>query len=239
MIGKSGTGFPQKIMRTQKARAKGFRSRRIAGRQRRVAFAPRLIIMAKSPLVGVAKRRLGREIGEVAAMRFYRCCLMHAVLRLASDPRWRTMLAVAPDRDFAARFWPPLRRVGRLPQGNGDLGQRMQRLFRRLPPGPVIIVGGDIPAIRPAHVAGAFRLLGRSDAVFGPAPDGGYWLIGLRRSPRVPSPFAGVRWSSQHALADTLANLNTKRIALAAALSDVDAGEAYRRERRGAERLLP
>lgn len=225
-------------MLKQKTRAKGFRSRRLAGRPRRVTFAPRLVIMAKSPLAGVAKRRLGREIGDVAAMRFYRSCLSHAVLRLASDPRWRTVLAVAPDKDVAARFWPLPRKVGRLPQGYGDLGQRMQRLFKRLPPGPVIIVGSDIPAIRPAHVAEAFRLLGREDAVFGPAPDGGYWLIGLRRSPLVLAPFAGVRWSGPHALADTLANLKGTRFAFAATLSDVDTDETYRTERGGAGQLV-
>ena len=70
-------------------------------------------------------------------------------MRLARDPRWRTVLVVDPDRDVAARFWPSRRLVPRLPQGQGDLGRRMQRLFERLPPGPAIIVGSDIPAIAP------------------------------------------------------------------------------------------
>jgi uncharacterized protein len=74
--------------------------------------------------------------------------------------------------------------------------------------------------------------------VLGPAHDGGYWLIGLRRSPRVLAPFAGVRWSGPHALADTLANLNGKRVLLAPTLRDVDTSEAYRDERVSAERLI-
>jgi rSAM/selenodomain-associated transferase 1 len=213
-------------------------ARPVAGRPRRIALAPRLVIMVKSPLAGLAKRRLGREIGDVAAIRFYRSCLAHTVLRLASDPRWRTTLAVTPDKDEAARLSPSPLKVNRLPQGDGDLGRRMQRLFERLPPGPAIIVGSDIPAIRPSHVAQAFKLLGRADAVLGPAPDGGYWLIGLRRSPLVLAPFAGVRWSSADALADTLANLNGKRVAFAATLGDVDTEEAYRDERVVAERLI-
>jgi rSAM/selenodomain-associated transferase 1 len=206
-------------------------ARPVAGRPHRIAFAQHLVIMAKSPVAGLVKRRLGREIGDVAAIRFYRSCLSHTVLRLASDPRWRAVLAVTPDKDVAARFWPSPRKVGRLRQGRGDLGQRMQRLFERLPPGPVVIVGSDIPAIRPDHVAEAFRRLAREDAVLGPAPDGGYWLIGVRRSPNVLTPFGGVRWSSAHALADTLANLNGKRIAFAVTLGDVDTGETYRVER--------
>jgi len=206
--------------------------------ERRTSLAKRLVIMAKTPHLGRVKRRLGREIGDVAAIRFYRNCLSHTALRLARDPRWRTILAVAPDRDVAARFWPLRGRLVRLPQGEGDLGRRMRRLFARLPPGPTIIVGSDIPAIRPAHVADAFRRLGRADAVLGPAPDGGYWLIGLSRTPRVLTPFAGVRWSGPHALADTLANLKGKRVALAAMLGDVDTAEDLRLERASAERLI-
>jgi len=213
-------------------------ARLVAVRPRRIAFAQHLVIMAKSPVRGLVKRRLGREIGDVAAIRFYRSCLSHTVLRLASDPRWQTVLALTPDQDVALRISPPPRKLGRLPQGSGDLGRRMQRLFERLPPGPTIIVGSDLPGIRPAHVAQAFKGLARADAVLGPAPDGGYWLIGLRRSPNVLAPFAGVRWSSAHALADTLANLHGKRIVLAPALRDVDISEAYHDERVSAERLI-
>jgi len=114
----------------------------------------------------------------------------------------------------------------------------MQRLFRRLPPGPAIIVGSDIPAIKPSDIARAFRLLGNGDAVFGRAADGGYWLVGLRRSPRVLAPFANVRWSGPHALADTLRNLEGHRVAFAATLSDVDCEEDYRASRGNFERLV-
>ena len=140
--------------------------------------------MAKSPVAGRVKRRLGREIGDVAAIRFYRICLSHTALRLAQDRRWRTLLAIDPDRDVAAPFAPSRETLARVTQGNGDLGRRMQRLFSLLPPGPAIIVGSDIPAIEPNISREAFRLLGRTDAVLGPAADGGYWLIGLKRTPK-------------------------------------------------------
>jgi uncharacterized protein len=210
-----------------------------AGLKRRASFAKHLVIMAKSPALGRVKGRLAREIGDVAALRFYRSCLAHTALRLARDPRWRTVLAVAPDRDIAERFSPSRRWIVRLPQGAGDLGRRMQRLFARLPPGPMIIVGSDIPTIRPVHVAEAFRRLGRADAVLGPAPDGGYWLIGLKRTPKVLTPFAGVRWSGPHAFADTLANLKGKRVAEAAMLGDIDTEKDLRQERASAERFIP
>ena len=192
--------------------------------------------MAKRPAMGRAKRRLAREIGATAAIRFYRSSLSHAVLRLAADPRWLTVIAVDSVPDGAQRF--SQRRVALMPQGDGDLGVRMQRLFERLPPGPVVVIGSDIPAIRPAHIAEAFRLLGGADAVFGPAQDGGYWLVGLKRTPRVLAPFADVRWSGPHALSDTRANLKGSRVALAARLGDVDTAEDLQRERGRAERLI-
>jgi rSAM/selenodomain-associated transferase 1 len=193
--------------------------------------------MAKSPRAGSIKKRLAASIGAVAAASFYRTCLAHTLLRVGRDPRWRTVLAVSPDSDMSAPFWP--RALNRLPQGRGDLGMRMQRLFRTLPPGPAIIVGSDIPAVSAGAVAKAFRLLGNADAVFGAAPDRGYWLVGLRRSPRVLAPFAHIRWSSPHALADTLRNLEGRRIKFAATLSDIDTEDDYRASRGSVERLIP
>jgi uncharacterized protein len=195
-----------------------------------------LVIMAKTPRLGVVKRRLGAEIGDVAALRFYRNCLNRTCLRLGFDPRWRTLLSVTPDRDLYANDWP--REIPRMAQGTGDLGQRMHRIFANLPPGEVIVIGSDIPAIEPRHVAQAFHLLGRADAVFGPATDGGYWLVGLKRMPVAPNAFAKVRWSGPHALADTLANLDGKNIALAATLSDVDEANAYQAWRASAARRV-
>ena len=176
--------------------------------------------MAKLPVAGAVKTRLAREIGVAGATGFARHAAAALLRRVAFDRRWQTILAVAPDYGVHSRAWS--RGLARLPQGGGDLGARMQRIFDRGHAGPMLIVGTDVPGIRPAHIAEAFRLLGRYDAVLGPATDGGYWLVGLRRHPRVLRPFAGVRWSSPHALADTLANLKGHAVAFVTALSDVD-----------------
>jgi uncharacterized protein len=211
-------------------------ARRKASTKRGPSYARRLVIMAKRPAMGRVKRRLAREIGATAAVRFYRGSLSHTVLRLAADPRWLTVIALDSMADGAKLL--SRKRAALMPQGNGDLGVRMQRLFTRLPPGPVVVVGSDIPSIRAAHIAEAFRLLGEADAVFGPAEDGGYWLVGLKRTPRVLAPFARVRWSGPQALADTRANLKGKRVALAARLSDVDRADDLRRERGRFGRLI-
>jgi len=99
----------------------------------------------------------------------------------------------------------------------------MGRLLRAAPARPVCIVGSDIPDLSRRHVARAFAALRGADAVFGPAEDGGYWLIGLRRGGTVPATlFRGVRWSTRHALADTEASIPGLRIARVDTLRDVD-----------------
>ena len=180
-----------------------------------------LIVMVKEPRPGRVKTRLGREIGMVPAAWWFRHQTAR-LLREVGDPRWTLCLAASPDREgLTSRIWPA--HLPRIPQGRGDLGDRMGRLLRSAPPGPVCIIGGDIPGIRRHHVARAFGRLGRNDAVFGPAHDGGFWLLGMKRSGAVPATlFQGVHWSSPTALADTIQSLGDQRIGLIDALRDVD-----------------
>jgi rSAM/selenodomain-associated transferase 1 len=186
-----------------------------------------LILFVREPQLGSGKRRLAQDIGDVATVRFERMMIALLLRRLAADRRWRLHIAVTPDKARRhARHWR--RGVDVTGQGDGDLGVRMRRALAACPPGPVVLVGGDIPALTPRHIAAAFCLLGGRDLVFGPAEDGGFWLVGARRSPRLPALFEQVRWSSPHALADTLAGL-PQRVAVGFVdrLEDVDDGEAY------------
>ena len=140
-------------------------------RPRRASFAPRLIVMAKSPVAGRIKRRLAardrrchRQRGSIAT-----CLAPYAAAARLAIRAGARLLAVSPDTDMRAPHW---RAQGIEPRacrkGVAISAMRMQRLFRRLPPGPAIIVGSDIPAIKPSEIAKAFRLLGNADAVFGP-----------------------------------------------------------------------
>jgi rSAM/selenodomain-associated transferase 1 len=191
-----------------------------------------LVIFARAPELGRVKRRLANGIGPAAATRFYRATLAAEIRRLANDRRWTTWLFVTPDEALGHPTWRSAGPRPRLcPQGRGDLGQRMTRPFRILPPGPVVLVGSDIPALRSGHVARAFRLLGRTDFVFGPATDGGFWLVGARRLKAMPRAlFIGVRWSTAQALADTLATLpSSYSVGRADTLDDVDDGQDLHR----------
>jgi len=189
-----------------------------------------LVVFLKAPRLGSVKSRLARGIGWAEALRFHRAEAQRLIRAVSRDPRWRTTLWIAPRGALRNRDLPGLG-LARFDQGLGDLGQRMARPFRRLPRGDVVLVGSDIPALGAAIVAQAFCSLTRADAVFGPALDGGYWLVGLKGNLRLHPPFGTVRWSTRHALADTLANLTGARVALLAPLPDIDTPQDYRRWR--------
>ena len=192
-----------------------------------------LAIFVKEPRLGRAKARLARDVGHAEAWLFYRRLVRRVLPPLARDARWSAWLATAPDAwQGQEPFWPVA--LPCLPQGPGDIGQRMLRIFRSLPPGPAIIVGSDIPNLAPEHVERGFKALGRADMVLGPATDGGFWLIGLSARARAINPFQGARWSSPWALVDTERALPAGfRLALVDRLADVDDGPAYRRWRAG------
>jgi len=192
-----------------------------------------LIIMLKEPRPGRVKTRLGQGIGLVPAAWWFRH-QVRALLRRIEDPRWQVVLAVSPDREgMQSRIWPV--HLPRWGQGQGDLGARMARMLRRAQGGPACVIGADIPGVTRTRVAEAFDALGNHDAVFGPAPDGGYWLVGMKHPTRQPvGMMQGVRWSSEHALADTIATLPGMRIAKVACLQDVDtAADLHERAARG------
>ncbi len=191
-----------------------------------------LVLFVKAPRLGAVKTRLAADIGALQAWRFYRSSVAGILRRLGRDRRWLCRLWVTPDR-FARLGGPWPTGYGRRPQGSGDLGERMGRALATMPPGPVVIIGGDIPDIECGDIAQAFRALERRDMVFGPASDGGYWLVGARRRRPLPRGlFRHVRWSSRHALADTLASLGPRySTALLRELDDIDHGDDYRRWR--------
>ena len=180
-----------------------------------------VFVFTRAPRLGRVKRRLARQIGDRAALRFHIATLHRLVRELARDRRFRTVLATT------GGHIPGLRGVPRVAQGQGDLGTRMGRvlaLARR-----AVIVGSDIPRAGAADIRAAFAALGQADAVFGPAEDGGYWLVGFGPR-RVARPFAGVRWSTEHTLADTLANFAGRKVGRIRTLGDVDTAEDYRNE---------
>jgi rSAM/selenodomain-associated transferase 1 len=185
-----------------------------------------VIVFARAPQLGTVKRRLARDIGDRAALRFHLATLTALLRDLLARRSFDVVLAVTPDR---ARFRLPVR-VRRIDQGRGDLGRRMSRALGRFGRGRVALMGCDIPDATSADLCLAFRRMGSADAVFGPADDGGYWLIAL--GPRRPTDLFGAsRWSTEHALADTLRQFRNHRLGFVRQLGDVDTLADWRRHR--------
>lgn len=192
---------------------------------------PVVFVFARAPHYGAVKSRLARDIGRLAAMRFYRHCLSTLLRRLSQDSRFDVALATTPRRALLEHgLWPDM--FPRIDQGRGDLGQRMVRVLRAAGHRPALLIGSDIPAARASHLVDGVRLLGRADFVLGPVDDGGYWLIGARHPSRLRRDILdGVRWSTQHALSDSTRCLaRAGRIELLSeTLTDVDDGASLRR----------
>ncbi len=165
----------------------------------------RVMVFARAPTPGEAKTRLIPALGAAGAAALHRRLVMHC-LRAAGDSRLGPVeLWCAPGtgdpffRECGRRFGASLH-----PQGEGDVGARMQRAFesalaraRR-----AILVGSDIPALSARYLRDADRALRRGDdAVIGPAEDGGYALIGLSRCDA--ELFRGIPWGGPEVLAET------------------------------------
>ncbi|MEQ1932059.1 MAG: DUF2064 domain-containing protein, partial [Parvularculaceae bacterium] len=133
------------------------------------------------------------------------------------------VLAVDPRGDLRrwGHVWPQSFR--RIAQVDGSLGRRLNAAIASIDRGPVVVIGADAPGMRAGNLRAAFRALGAADAVFGPAEDGGFWLIGIARRKRALNLFANVRWSTRHALADTVKSLPAAfSVARLGKLRDID-----------------
>ena len=178
-----------------------------------------VVVFAKAPVRGTVKTRLAATLGEDAALAVYLRLLRRTVTRLSTG-EWVVRLAVTPDENArVARLWPE--GPERFGQGGGDLGARMLRVLSvATPTRPIVLVGSDIPGLGAAQVAAAFEALETHDLVFGPAEDGGFYLVGARCPPK-PTLFDGVGWSSRSTLADVLAGLD-RAPAFVETLADLD-----------------
>jgi rSAM/selenodomain-associated transferase 1 len=176
-----------------------------------------LVVIAKEPVPGRVKTRLTPPYTPVQAAFIAESALADTLDAVAAAPAGRRVLALA---GRPGRWLPPGFDV--LPQRGDGLDERLANAFADVG-GPTVLIGMDTPQVTPAMLADAGRRLGDGDAVFGPAADGGFWLLGLRApDPRV---LLGVPMSRPDTGACQLARLKGLRIATLETLTDVDTAE--------------
>ena len=169
-----------------------------------------VVVFAKAPVAGTVKTRLAGALGAAGAARLAARMLESAAACAGEAALGPVEVCCAPDASHPA-FTALTRTPGPVAlteQGGGDLGQRMHRAFERVlaEQAAAILIGTDAPALDANYLRDAAAALQQHDAVVGPAVDGGYVLIGLRRP--AAALFKAVDWSTPRVLAQTREQLS-------------------------------
>ncbi len=186
-----------------------------------------IIVFARAPVAGQAKTRLAPALGAAGAAALAERLLVHAVAQAAAAGSDTLELCLTPD----GTAHPAIAELGRVHpamaptgQGGGDLGERMARALERALRShrAALLMGTDAPALDATALRQAAAALAGHDAVFVPALDGGYVLVGLARP--APALFTGMAWSTPQVMQHTRERAARAglRIAELAAVADID-----------------
>jgi len=174
-----------------------------------------LILFAKYPQPGRAKTRLSPPLTQTEAAAFY-ACMLHDSIAMARSLQVITPLIFFQDDPGAAGYFKTLApQILSLPQEGENLGERLKNAFAgafKRGFAEVAIIGTDSPDLPSEYIFEAFALLEdeQTDVVFGPAEDGGYYLLGMKRV--WEELFRGLPWSSGELLAASIEKAKELRL---------------------------
>lgn len=193
---------------------------------------PRLCIFARAPVLGQVKTRLAAALGPQAALRAHVRLVLDTLDRLAEIPGVQCELWVAGAMEVPViEEWRAERSLTVHEQVGADLGERMAHALATCLDAnrKGLIVGCDCPTVTGAYIDRAVAALDHHDLVLGPAEDGGYGLIGLRKL--APELFNDMCWGSSGIFAETIKRANDSGLSWAAleTLWDVDNERDWRR----------
>ena len=180
-----------------------------------------LLIFTRNPEPGKCKTRLAATIGERAALDIY-CFLLRHTAEVARNLKGADKFVFFSDHPGDGSFWDPVFFEHCLQEGE-DLGDRMLQAFREafsMGYSEVVLIGSDLYDLSTKDLGAAFRELNSHEVVLGPASDGGYYLIGMKRP--IPALFKGKQWGKESVLEDTLADLEGISTSLLPIRNDVD-----------------
>ncbi|MBD2073249.1 TIGR04282 family arsenosugar biosynthesis glycosyltransferase [Phormidium sp. FACHB-592] len=190
-------------------------------------MSERLIFFTRYPEPGKAKTRLIPALGAEAAAELHRQMTEHTLAQVKPLQQSRSLTVecwfAGGDR-AQMQTWLGTDLVCQ-PQPEGDLGDRMAQAFQTAFDSGMkaaVIIGTDCPELTTALLVEAFQALQQTDLVLGPAADGGYYLIGLRRL--VPDLFKTITWSTDRVFQQTVDIANNLNLSLTTLpmLTDVD-----------------
>nr|WP_090276406.1 DUF2064 domain-containing protein [Mycolicibacterium komanii]CRL69758.1 2-phospho-L-lactate guanylyltransferase [Mycolicibacterium komanii] len=191
------------------------------------ALGVTVLVVAKAPVPGLAKTRLAASIGDEAAADLAAAALLDTLDAVASAPVERRVVAMTGDLGRASRSAEIQRRLGEftvIPQRGGDFADRLANAHADAYTGdPVLQIGMDTPQVTANLLTACSRTLVESDAVLGPAADGGWWVLGVSR-PSLAECLRAVPMSRSDTGALTLAALrgNGIRVDIVERLADFD-----------------
>ena len=188
--------------------------------------SPGIAVFARAPVPGQAKTRLVPLLGAERAAALHAALVRKTLASAVAAKLGQVTLWCAPDTSHSFFQHSAVEFGVRLAtQVAGDLGERMLGAFR-VAGGPLLLVGSDCPPLSVSHFRQcAMELRGGLDAVFLPAEDGGYVMVGLQHP--VASLFAGIEWGSDRVMEETRARLRAAALRWSepACLWDVDRAE--------------
>ncbi len=183
---------------------------------------PLVVVFVKNITLGTVKTRLAKTIGDIGAFKVY------SELVKVTEKATRNLdydIKIYYSNTVAESHWP---NENKTVQQGEDLGEKMYNAFNdgfKAGYKKIVLIGSDLPTITSSHIKDGINSLDDTESVFGPAEDGGYYLIGLRSM--VPEIFQNKPWSQNHLLKTTLHELQKLNVSVSTleTLNDIDTYE--------------
>lgn len=179
-----------------------------------------ILIFTRNPELGKCKTRLAKTIGDKNALTIYKMLLEHTekvVRKVYTDKAVYYSVKVRENDLWDSNLYQKHLQYG------DDLGIRMENAFKNSFEAGyenVLIVGSDLYDLKPEHIQNAFEHLKTNDVVIGPAEDGGYYLLGMKKMH--PSIFKNKKWGTASVRKDTLNDLSNVNVHQIEMLNDID-----------------